>query len=385
MGDGVVGGVGDEDADGVGEDAAALAEDVVVEGDVMGEGGLGGDFVFADSDGAGAGVVDERMGQLAVAGAVSEPEAVAGDVGEGDVFEGDVFDAVEVDGAGETDDGLGVALAFGGEEVLGVLEGKAAEGEVFDELVGFGVAAEAEEFGEDGGDGGGGFDRFAGERFVEEGAVAVEEPFAGGVEGGAEVFEVIALVGVGLAVGFGEGEAESEGVGGGVEGADVAALGVPGVVEDGDGVGELVGGEFVEGVADFLWTELEGAVGEVGVGFLGVGVEALGDSAGDVEVELVRGAGAGGAAVVDPELFEVPPPLLLLADFGDGGGPEAVAGGFEGREGAAAGKDGRVGGIGGLIGDGGVGRAGVGGGEDDCFGEGVAAGVDQDGDGFFGL
>ncbi len=53
----------------------------------------------------------------------------------------------------------------------------------------------------------------------------------------------------------------------------------------------------------------------------------------DVVIELVGGAGAGGALVVDEKLFEIP---LAVGDLGDAGLPGVVGAGLEAGDGPAA-------------------------------------------------
>ena len=84
------------------------------------------------------------------------------------------------------------AWPFSGVEVIAVLERDAFEAEVL-------RAFDGEEFFDDGGDDFGGGQVFAGKREVEDVALgAIEEPFAGGIAGGAEVFGPPALVGLEL-------------------------------------------------------------------------------------------------------------------------------------------------------------------------------------------
>src|SRR5207302_1617558 len=136
-----------------------------------------------------------------------------------------------------------------------------------------------------------------------------------------------------------------------VEGGEAHVRRAPGVVDDGDDVIEAIPGDGLEDL-DFVRAADEGALGEIGR-VAGVGVGAVGDFALDVEVKLVGCAGAGGAAAVDPELFEVP---FAVFDVGEGGGPCSVGRGLKALDFSAAGEDGSGFG-GGLVDDWGFGRA----------------------------
>jgi hypothetical protein len=92
-------------------------------------------------------------------------------------------------------------------------------------------------------------------------------------------------------------------------------------------------------------------------------------------------AGALRAAVVDPELLEVPFPGR---DFGDFGDPDALGGDGKTGDSTAGGED-RGCTVGGVIDDGCVGGAAVLRFEDDGICEGVGAGGDQDFDFLAGL
>lgn len=201
VGDAVVTAVADPDADGAGEDLAGVADEVVVEGLVAGGGlGCGGEVHGAAAEAAGAEVVEVGLADGVVFASFAEPDAVDAGVGDGGVFDGDVFGVIGLDDGFDGCGGLLGFEAFGRRWPAGVEEADAGEGDVGEFAVG--RAFEDEQLLEVRCDDGGGFRGFAGAWLIEEGAnfrvvfIGFDEPLAGLVEGGAEVFEDNAGVGV---------------------------------------------------------------------------------------------------------------------------------------------------------------------------------------------
>ncbi len=348
--DRVVGAVADPDGAAAGEDPAAVAEDAVVDDDVVGE--VGGLRVvvrpaLADLDAAGAEVVKEAPHDAAVAAGAAEPDAVRPDVADLAVLEGNALRAVGRDDARDGDRRLGVGVARGREAVRGVAEGEPLEGDVLDELPRRGVALDFDERRQDRRDDAGLRQVLARERVDRERPVAVEEPLAGRVEGGLDVLDVVSLARLPLPEGPRRGAPGDERPRLRVDRGDAVDREGPRVVGGDDRVGELLLRERVERL-EVLPAPAEGAAAEVRV-LAGRGVDPAVDPAEHVVIELVRRAGAGRAPAVDVELFEVKRALLHLGDLG---GPDAAGAGLEAGDDAAAGEDGpRAGG--GLVGDGG--------------------------------
>jgi hypothetical protein len=193
-------------------------DDAIVDGDVAGvDGGVGQVHApaFADLDAAGAEVVEAGAAHAAVLAAAAEPEAVDADVLDRTRLEVDLAGAIDHQRGGDSDLGLAVGVSALGQDVVAMRKGEAAEGEVLDQGAQGRVALEDEE-----GVRAGRRDDLrlghvlARQRDVGEGAVAVEEPLAGGVEGFAEVLQVIALVGTPLAETPGDGTGDEEPGGG---------------------------------------------------------------------------------------------------------------------------------------------------------------------------
>ena len=183
VGDRVVAAVADPDADGAREDAAAVADDVVVDRDVAGPlGFVRRDAGFADPHAAGAEVVEVAAAERAVAAALAEPDDVGADVADLAVLERHVPRAVGHDHRFDRRGGLGRLEPAGRREPLAVLEGQALERDVLDELARRRIALDDQELLRHRRDDLGLGHVLAGQRLVVQRAVAGQEPLARRVE-----------------------------------------------------------------------------------------------------------------------------------------------------------------------------------------------------------
>ncbi len=240
----VVGAVADPDSDGAGVDMAAVADDAIFDGVVMGAFiEVGGDAAFANPDSASAEIVDIAVGDGTVLAAFTEPEAVFADVGELAAVEVNILGAVEHDRGFDGVGGLGGFETGRGKQVSGAGEVKTAELDILDEAFILGFAFDDDDVFDDGGDELGGFDALAGQGDIGEQAGAIEEPFAGGIEGGAEIFEVVAVVLEPGVPGFHAAAFGGDGVVVGIERGEEAAGDIPFVVDHHGDIVEFFGCE----------------------------------------------------------------------------------------------------------------------------------------------
>ena len=194
----------------------------------------------------------------------------------------------------------------------------------------------------------------AGQGDVEQVAAAVEEPFAGGVQRGLDVLDVIALMrspnGRERPRGF-AGQHDRAGLR--IDGGHPRDGILPGEIGHDHRVVQLVLRHGCQR-GDVLGIGPEGPVGHR-PGLAGGRIDRRLDLAADVVVELVRLSGAGGAAAVDVQVLEVP---LAGLDLRQMDLPCSVLG-RERSRGSSARRSRPAARRGGLIDDRGVGRAAV--------------------------
>ena len=344
VGNAVVGGMPDPYADGTGEDMPPVADDVVVERDVMRTLILLAPYAgLAEAHAAGAQVMDVGPLDTAVATASAKPHAIGPRVCHLAAVDVDVLGAVDHHDSLDRRRRLRRFKATLGHGVARVAKGKPFQPDVAHEDTVRGVAFENDEFVEHrrnrlrrGG-------VFARAGLVVQHAVPRQKPLAGLVQRREEVLEVEARAGAKRVPALHALAGGDYGVAGNVYAVQVAARVVPLVVGNENNVRELVlaqGRERLDGVG----------VGRDGLARLpghapAPLVEDLLRDVDHVVIELVRRPGADSPFAVDVELLEIP---LTRGDVGKPHGPDPVRAGLEPVDPPSAGDDGLFAGVGGV-------------------------------------
>ena len=338
----VIGGTADPDADGAREGQAAVADDIVMN-PVVARMVLRLGFVVegADLHAARADVGDQALLDRHLTGAASEGEAVTADVREFAASEDDLRRVLQRDHAVH---GAHRGLIGNGEReggyAFGVAEGESAEDEVADFVRR--LAGQRQQLLRDRGGAAEGADGFARTRLVGQSAGTAQEPLAGFVEEREQVLDDDARMVVEGGIGFLGRATDFQHPGGRVCRFDAAPGGIPFMIERRDRILRLRGADFGEG-AEFLRVDTEGLFGDA----LRGGRAGKGGFVFDAAEEAgagIAGAGTGGAAIADPELFEALAARRRLE------GPAPVGVDLEGWKLRTA-RDHDLGARGGLIGD----------------------------------
>ena len=338
----VIGRAADPDAHGAREDQAAVADDVIMHAMVACVVlRLGLVVERADLHTAGAEIGDVALLDRHFAGAASEGEAVAADVGKLAADEGDLRGVFQGDHA--VDRPYRGLIGDGQRErghALGMTEEETAEGEVAHLVAG--LAGKGQQLLRDRGDAAEAGDVFACAWLIGQPAGAAQEPLARFVEQREQVLDDDAGVVVEGRVGLLRRAADLEHAGHRIRRFDATPGGIPFVVESRDRVLRVRGADFGEGI-EFLRVEADDLLGNSRGGrAAGQGGLAL-DAAQEAGARIAR-AGAGGSAVADPK---------LLKSFGTRRrleGPAPVLADFEGRQFLAS-RNHDLGSGGGFVGD----------------------------------
>ena len=190
----VEGALADPDAVRAGEDSPAVMDDAIVD-DVVA--GIKSDFpgrllCFADAHATGAEIMQMAVHDAAVVATGAEPYSVRAGVSDLAVLEIHMARAVGHDDGGNGDFGLRIGMALRWENVLAVFEREAFESQILNRLILVEISLYLDELIDNRCDDLGGVHVLAGERLVIECAVGIEKPFAGCVQGGFKILELIA-------------------------------------------------------------------------------------------------------------------------------------------------------------------------------------------------